>query len=61
MRYLIRRIRETVGELPAAERAELESLLAAERTNRSAILQRLPERYSLNVLNVGARFDGAAD
>lgn len=60
VRYLIRRIRETIGELPPEERAELAALLQAERTNRSAILERLPARYELNVLNVGAAFDGAA-
>jgi integrase len=60
VRYLIRRIRETIGELPAQERAELDTLLSAERTNRSAILERLPARYELNVLNVGATFDGMA-
>ena len=60
VRYLIRRIRETIGELPSDERAELGALLAAERTNRSAILERLPARAELNVVNVGAVFDGAA-
>lgn len=60
MRYLIRRIRETIGELPARERGELEALLSAERTNRSQVLERLPARYELNVLNVGAAFDGTA-
>jgi hypothetical protein len=59
--YLIRRIRETIGELEPGERAELQALLLAERTNRSAILERLPARYELNVLNVGAAFDGAAN
>ena len=60
VRYLIERTRETIGELPPDERAELQALLSAERTNRSAILERLPERYELGVLNVGAAFDGAA-
>ena len=60
VRYLIRRIRETIGELPSDERAELGALLAAERTSRSAILQRLPARAELNVVNVAAVFDGAA-
>jgi integrase len=59
VRYLIERIRETIGELPSDERAELQALLAAERTNRSAILARLPARAELNVLNVTAAFDGA--
>ena len=40
--------------------AELQELLAAERTNRSAILERLPARHELKVLNVGATFDGVA-
>ena len=60
VRYLIGRIRETLGELPAQERAELQQLLAAERTNRSTILERLPARQELNVLNVRATFDGVA-
>jgi hypothetical protein len=60
VRYLIRRIRETIGKLAPEERAELAALLEAERTNRTAILERLPARYELNVLNVGAAFDGAA-
>ena len=60
VRYLIGRIRETMGELPAEERAELQELLAAERTSRSAILERLPARHELNVLNAGAAFDGVA-
>ena len=60
VRYLVGRIRETIGELPCDERAELGALLAAERTNRSAILERLPARAELNVVNVGAVFDGAA-
>jgi hypothetical protein len=60
VRHLIGRIRETLGELPEAERAELQELLCAERTNRSAILERLPARHELNVLNVGATFDGVA-
>ena len=60
VRYLIARIRETIGELEPAERAELQALLSAERVNRSAILERLPARHELNVLNVGASFDGAA-
>ena len=60
VRYLISRIRETLGELPAEERAELQELLAAERTSRSAILERLPVRHELNVLNAGATFDGVA-
>jgi hypothetical protein len=60
VRYLIARIRETIGELEPAERAELQVLLSAERVNRSAILERLPARHELNVLNVGASFDGAA-
>ena len=46
VRYLIRRIRETIGELPATERAELDGLLSTERTNRSAILERLPTGIS---------------
>jgi hypothetical protein len=61
VRYLIGRIRETLGELPEAERAELQELLSAERTSRSAILERLPARHELGVLNVGATFDGVAD
>jgi integrase len=60
VRYLIGRIREAVGELEPDERAELQELLGAERTNRSAILERLPARHELNVLNVGATFDGVA-
>jgi hypothetical protein len=60
VRYLIGRIREAMGELEPGERAELQELLAAERTNRSAILERLPARYELNVMNVGATFDGVA-
>ena len=60
VRYLIARIRETIGELEPEERAELDALLTLERSNRSAILERLPARYELNVLNVGAVFDGAA-
>jgi integrase len=60
VRYLIGRIRETLGELPEEERAELQALLAAERASRSAIFERLPTRHELNVLNVGATFDGAA-
>ena len=60
VRHLIGRIRETLGELPEAERAELQELLCAERTNRSAILERLPARHELNVLNVGATFDAVA-
>jgi len=60
VRYLIGRIRETLGELEPDERAELEALLSTERINRSAILERLPARHELNVLNVGATFDGAA-
>ena len=60
VRYLIRRIRETIGELAAEERAELAMLLKAEQTNRSAILERLPARSELNVLNIGAAFDGVA-
>ena len=60
VRHLIGRIRETLGELPEAERAELQELLSAERTNRSAIIERLPARHELNVLNVGATFDGVA-
>ena len=50
-----------MGELVPDERAELQELLAAERANRSAILKRLPARHELNVLNVGATFDGVAD
>jgi hypothetical protein len=57
VRYLIGRIREAMGEL---EPDELQQVLAAERANRSAILERLPARHELNVLNVGATFDGVA-
>ena len=60
VRYLIGRVREAMGELEPDERAELQQLLASERTNRSAILERLPARHELNVLNVGATFDGVA-
>ena len=60
VRMLIARIREAMGELAPEERAELQALLSAERTSRSAILERLPERHELNVLNVGATFDGVA-
>ncbi len=60
VRSLIGRIREATEELAPAERSELQELLAAERTNRSAILERLPARHELNVLNVGATFDGVA-
>jgi len=60
VRHLIGRIRDGMEELTPAERAELQELLAAERTNRSAILGRLPARHELNVLNVGATFDGVA-
>ena len=60
VRYLIHRIREALAELEPGERAELQQLLSAERTNRSAILERLPARHELNVLNVGATFDGVA-
>lgn len=60
VRYLIGRIREATEELAPAERSELQELLAAERTNRSAILERLPARHELVVLNVGATFDGMA-
>jgi hypothetical protein len=60
VRYLIGRIRDAMEELTPAERSELQELLFAERTNRSAILERLPERHELNVLNVGATFDGVA-
>ena len=60
VRYLIHRIREAMGELEPEERAELQALVAAERTNRSAILERLPARHELSVLNTGATFDGAA-
>ena len=60
VRYLIGRVRETLGELEPDERAELEALFSTERINRSAILERLPARHELNVLNVGATFDGAA-
>ena len=49
-----------MGELAPEERAELQALLSAERTSRSAILERLPARHELNVLNVGATFDGVA-
>ncbi|MGH2842926.1 MAG: tyrosine-type recombinase/integrase, partial [Solirubrobacteraceae bacterium] len=59
VRYLIARIRETLGELAGEERAELEALLCAERTSRSAVLERLPARHELNVINAGATFDGA--
>jgi len=58
--FLIGRIREAMGELAPGERAELQELLTAERTNRSAILERLPARHELNVLNVSATFDGVA-
>jgi hypothetical protein len=60
VRYLIGRIREATEELAPVERSELQELLAAERTNRSAILERLPARHELGVLNVGATFDGVA-
>jgi integrase len=60
VRMLIGRIREAMGELADEERAELQTLLSAERTSRSEILERLPARHELNVLNVGATFDGAA-
>ena len=60
VRFLIGRIREAMGELEPEERSELDALLSAERTNRSAILEQLPARYELNVLNVGATFDGVA-
>ncbi len=60
VRFLVGKIREAMGELAPEERAELQDLLAAERTNRSAILERLPARHELNVLNVGATFDGVA-
>ena len=60
VRFLIGRLREAIGELEPDERAELQELLAIERTNRSAILERLPARAELNVLNVGATFDGVA-
>jgi len=60
VRYLIGRIREAMGELTPEEGAELQALLSAERTSRSAILERLPARHELNVLNVGATFDGVA-
>lgn len=56
VRYLIGWIREAMRELELEERAELQELLSAERTNRSAILERLPARHELNVLNVGATF-----
>jgi integrase len=59
-RYLIGRLREAMGELEPDERIELQQLLTAERTNRSAILERLPARQELGVLNVGATFDGVA-
>jgi len=60
VRMLIARIREAMGELAPEERTELQALLSAERTSRSAILERLPARHELNVLNVGATFDGVA-
>jgi len=60
MRMLIARIRDAMGDLAPEERADLQALLSAERTSRSAILERLPERHELNVLNVGATFDGVA-
>jgi hypothetical protein len=60
VRYLIGRIRETIAELPGEERAELVELRSAQRTNHSAILERLPARHELGVLNVGATFDGMA-
>jgi hypothetical protein len=60
VRYLIGRIRETLGELELGELAEFEALLSAERTSRSTILERLPARHELNVLNAGATFDGVA-
>ena len=60
VRFLIGRIREAMGELTFEEHAELQELLATERANRSAILERLPTRHELGVLNVGATFDGVA-
>ena len=60
VRYLIGRIRETLGELEPDGRAKVEALLSTERLNRSAILERLPAHHELNVLNVGAIFDGMA-
>jgi len=60
VRFLIGRIREALGELTPEEHAELQELLTAERINRSAILERLPTRHELGVLNVGATFDGVA-
>jgi hypothetical protein len=49
-----------MGELQPEERAERQELLTAERANRSAIIERLPTRHELSVLNVGATFDGVA-
>jgi len=60
VRFLIGRIREAMGELEPEERVELGALLCTERINRSAILERLPSRHELSVLNVGATFDGVA-
>jgi hypothetical protein len=60
VRFLVGKIRETMGELAPEERAELQELLAAERTTCSAILERLPARHELGVLNVGVTFDGVA-
>jgi hypothetical protein len=42
VRVLIGRIREAMGELEPDERAEFQAFLHAERTSRSAILERLP-------------------
>jgi len=58
VRYLIHRIREAMGELEPEDRAELQALVAAERTNRSAILERLPASHELNVLNVVTEVHG---
>jgi hypothetical protein len=58
VRYLIGRIREAMGELEPEERAELQERLSAERTNRSAILERLPARPELNVLTSARRSTG---
>jgi integrase len=60
VRFLAGKIRDAMGDLAPEERAELQGLLTAERTTRSALLERLPARHELGVLNVGATFDGVA-